>query len=343
MAPGRSVAIIGCGKFAYSVLARHLAALEPHFLRGAYDIEGNRALSLCKRYMGAYATISLDEIMRDDSVSSVYIASNHATHAMYAVECIRRGKGVHIEKPHAVSESQLDNLIGAMLESPDVPVVMGYNRPRSPHMRKIKDALRTESGPTSLNWFIAGHAIDESHWYFSTGEGGRVLGNMCHWLDASITLIGRSSFYPCIIRPASAPGSQNDFVLGIECADGSLVSIAFSAKGHTFEGVREVLNAQRGSTLVNMRDFEETRVEAGQSRDRHRTRYRNHGHFENVKNSHLVLSRARNSGESPEGVLASGLLSLGARRALTSGRAVAAHLPAVLTPDVRTDELLSWA
>lgn len=210
-------------------------------------------------------------------------------------------------------------------------------------MRAIAESLADESGPTTLNWFIAGHEIDDSHWYFAPEEGGRVLGNMCHWLDASISLLGREAFFPCTIRPASRPGSRNDFALAIECSDGSLVSIAFSAKGHTFEGVREVLNGQRGSSLFMMRDFKETRIEAGQSRSRLRTAYRSHGHKENVDHSYNALRDGASgpAGEEPIAVLASGLLSLAARRALDTGSIIDVSLPREVNERVTSSKLMS--
>lgn len=343
--PSRQVAIVGCGKFAYSVVARHLAQFDRDYLRATFDIDARRALSLCRAYKGAYATDVFDTVLDDEAVTAVFIASNHASHAPYAIASIERGKGVHIEKPQAVTIDQLDRLVHAMVSNPAVPVVMGYNRPRSPHFHRVERALGAESGPTTLNWFIAGHAIDDSHWYFSPEEGGRVLGNMCHWLDASIALIGLDPFFPCKIRPASPPDGRNDFILGIECSDGSLVSIAFSAKGHTFEGVREVLNAQRGSTLAMMRDFEETRIEAGMSRSRLRTAFRSHGHSENVKNSYLALCGAEGEGQAstPRAVLASGLLTLAAREALESGRTVEVELPGSVSADMGTADLIQYA
>ena len=40
-----------------------------------------------------------------------------------------------------------------------------------------------------INWFIAGHAIDEDHWYYKDEEGGRILGNLCHWTILLFSLL----------------------------------------------------------------------------------------------------------------------------------------------------------
>ena len=51
------------------------------------------------------------DIIDDPQIDLIYIASNHYTHAEYAIEALNKGKSVHIEKPHVVNESQLDRLI----------------------------------------------------------------------------------------------------------------------------------------------------------------------------------------------------------------------------------------
>jgi len=174
-----------------------------------------------------------------------------------------------------------------------------------------------------LAWFIAGHMIPEGHWYFSESEGGRVLGNLCHWLDASMQLVGEERMFPCTVIPSSRPESKSDFALTIACADGSLVTISFSAKGETFEGVREVLNAHRGDCLILLRDFEETRIHVGPRKRVHRTRFRDHGHAANILNSYRRgVVRGADIGEPMSYVLNSGWLAIAARQALESGEAV---------------------
>lgn len=321
----RTVAIVGCGKFAYSVIAHHMHHHRSQFLRWSLDVDRPKARSLTDRYGGTFATDQVAHIINDPAVDLVYISSNHASHAQYAAEFIAAGKAVHIEKPHAVTIDQLRHLTTAMRDYPEVPVFLGFNRPRSRHFNLAAHALGSEPGPIMINWFIAGHEIAADHWYFAAEEGGRVLGNLCHWLDLSLQLVGSEGMFPCTIVPSSPPGSDNNFVLTIQCADGSLVAITFSAKGHTFEGVRELMNGHRGSTLAVLRDFKETRIEAGSSRKVYRSQYRDHGHRANILNSYV--HRTENIGECLDYIWQSGALALAAREALETGRTT--HLDGV--------------
>src|SRR5882672_8773023 len=164
--PRRRVAIIGCGNYAYSNIAYYLSREDARFLRCAYDHTKRRAVSLCKAFGGALAVADWHEILADPQVKIVYIASNHASHAEYAIACIEAGKHVHIEKPHVVSTDQLDRLLTAMRRNPASKVFLGFNRPKSRLFRRLQSLLDKQSGPLMINWFIAGHEIPAGHWYF---------------------------------------------------------------------------------------------------------------------------------------------------------------------------------
>jgi len=321
--PARGVAIVGSGNFAYTVIAYYLKGHAKHFLRAALDVNLARACSLCRDYGGCYATTQLEDILQDKQIKLVYIASNHASHAEYAIACLDAGKDVHIEKPQAVSWEQLDRLISAQKRNSGRLVFLGYNRPRSRHFAKVLQTLHMESGPIMINWFIAGHEIPPDHWYFAEAEGGRVLGNLCHWTDLTLAMVGRENALPAAVVPVSAPGSPSDFCVGIQFADGSVAGITFSAKGHTFEGVREVLNVQKGNALISMTDFHRTRIDVMAKRHSFRTLFRDHGHKANILNSYQA-SRDRSPDRAVSAAYnrATAQLMLAVRSAIETGQRV---------------------
>lgn len=318
----RRVAIIGCGNYAFSNIAYYLKKEETSFLRCAFDTQPNRALSLCKTYDGSYALADWREILSDPWVEVVFIASNHATHAEYAVACIDAGKHVHIEKPHVVSQEQLDRLLAAMCRHPEVKVFLGFNRPRSSLFLQLQRFVAEETGPLMINWFIAGHEIADGHWYFAEKEGGRVLGNLSHWTDLTLHLVTTGKAFPCTIVPATPPGAKSDFMVSILFADGSCAAITFSAKGETFEGVREVLNLQKGNLLASISDFNMLAVDVADKKIRTRPFFRDHGHGQNIAHSLNAASKECVSGESPAYVEATARLFLAVRQAIEDGESV---------------------
>jgi predicted dehydrogenase len=314
----RNVALIGCGNYAYSNIAYYLSKARRPFLRAAFDTNHSRALSLCKEYGGAYATSDWQAIISDPHVKLVFIASNHASHADYAIACIEAGKHVHIEKPHVVSHQQLDRLTTAMRHHPESKVYLGFSRPRSYLYQRLRAAADKQSGPLMINWFVAGHEIADGHWYFDEAEGGRVLGNLCHWTDLTLHLVSMECAFPCRIVSATVNGAKSDFAVSIMFGDGSTASITFSAKGHTFEGVREILNLHRGDLLANLADFHNLTLDVVENKTRINLRHRDHGHGANIRHSLKGLLEGH-SGEDATYVAATAKLFLAVREAIERG------------------------
>jgi predicted dehydrogenase len=226
---GAHVGLIGCGNFAFSNIAYYLTKYYGPVLRGCMDVDIHRSASLAQRYGLAYYTDGVDKIFDDPLIDLVYVASNHASHADYAVKAIEAGKAVHIEKPHIVNACQLDRLCDAMRQHQG-RVTLGFNRPHSRIGRTIAESLHSQTGAAMLNWFVAGHAIDPDHWYFHEAEGGRVLGNLCHWTDFVYQMVQPESRHPIRINPTRAERSDCDIAVTYTLAMGRLPSSHFLPK-----------------------------------------------------------------------------------------------------------------
>lgn len=315
---GGHVGLIGCGNFAFSNIAYYLKKNYGQVIRGAMDIDIHHAVSLYKEYDLRYYTVNAEEVISDPAIDLFYIASNHASHAEYAIQALRAGKSVHIEKPHVVCEDQLRRLCSTMVQFGG-KVNLGFNRPYSRIGRLIKRYLDMESGPTMFNWFIAGHEIAPDHWYFKEKEGGRVLGNLCHWTDFILRLVPPEHRYPITITPMRGHKSDCDIAVSYLFGDGSIAAITFSAKGHTFEGVRERFAAHRGNVLISMDDFKELYIEVIQKKHHPFQIYREHGHEECIKRGYGMVrpfKKCDNPGYSVRYVWETGDLFLKTKKAL---------------------------
>ena len=74
-----------------------------------------------------------------------------------------------------------------MKENPNVPVFLGFNRPRTYLYKKLISYVDKEQGPTFMNWFIAGHELSLDHWYFKKMKEDNYR-NICHWTDILLRL-----------------------------------------------------------------------------------------------------------------------------------------------------------
>lgn len=316
-----SVGIIGCGDFAYTTIAYFLYKKYGPVIRGVTDIDPARASSLCRAYRVGYYTETAEELINDPAIKIIYIASNHASHANYAVKCLEAGKSVHIEKPHVVNEDQLKLLCEAMSNFPG-KVFLGFNRPKSQFGRAIKDALQSQSGPSVMNWFMVGQPIAPDHWYCGSEEGGRVLGNLCHWTDFVCQMVEPERRYPILINPTRHVRPDCDIAVTFVFSDGSIAAITFSSLGEVFEGVREIFSAQRGDILVFMRSFELLEIEHGHNKQRWKPWFRDHGHEHNILSSYEKTMNPSQPGEDLSYVFETAELFLKTREALEKNQQV---------------------
>jgi predicted dehydrogenase len=314
----RKIGIIGCGNFSFSNIAYYLSKEDKNFLLCTYDKNPSRSISLCRTYNGKIAYNNISDFINDKDLKLVYISSNHSTHATYAIECINAGKDVHIEKPTVVSYEQLEKLSQVINLNPKVKIFQGFNRPKSKLYLKLKNYLNSESGPLMINWFVAGHEIPNDHWYFDETEGGRILGNLCHWTDLTLELIGYKNAFPCKIKNSTPHNSKSDFVISIEFADKSCAAITFSAKGHSFEGVKEILNIHKGNLIGTLKDFHVLNLDIINKKINKKLMYRDHGHRANIINSYNSSLNNVTDGVPLSYLVASSLLALKVKESVDS-------------------------
>lgn len=286
--PNQSVGIIGCGNYSFSNIAYFLNKRFGRVIGACMDIDIHRAASLSNYFKVPFYTDNGEELINHKQIRMIFIASNHASHAEYAIKALLNGKDVYIEKPHVVTEDQLVRLFGAMKKSTG-KVFLGFNRPVSRFGKIIYEYLSQEPGAGMYNWFVNGHLIDPDNWYFKPGEGGRILGNLCHWTDFVLRLV-KEKTYPITIHPTRAEKGDGNIIVSYSFGDETLAVISFSSKGHTFEGVREKFSAHKGNCLIAMDDFKNMTIEISDVKKKYFNLYRDQGHQVNIVSAFEAVS-----------------------------------------------------
>ena len=151
------VALIGCGL----VGRKRLQLLPPGTVTVACDLQRARAGQVAALSAGCLATDSVDETVRSERVDVVMIATVNASLAPLALQAVRQGKHVLIEKPGAVTVRELQELATAAAES-RVQVRIGYNHRYHPACLRAVEIVR--SGVLGPILFVRGRY----------GQGGRV-------------------------------------------------------------------------------------------------------------------------------------------------------------------------
>lgn len=284
------IALIGCGQFQFSTIAYFLSRSWTQRIKYCFDIEKTRERRLARVYGLVNDPGSVSTIINDPDISLVYIASNHASHTAYALEVLESGKNVYIEKPISVEMTEFRKLRSAM-EVSSGKVYIGYNRPHSAHVRKLKewfystnqDALKTK---LTFNAFVSAHVIDADHWYRYVDEGTRICGNVGHWIDLYIHILGwrgeLPSSYEIAISSADPVVPDDDINLSIVSANGDLASITVTSRSEPPLGIEETISLQFGNVIGSVQDFKKTHAWVGTTKKTFKTRFKDVGHQRSV-------------------------------------------------------------
>jgi len=229
------VGFLGAGNFATATLLPALAADARFAPRGVYTPSGLSACDVAERNGFAFCAGSPDEVVGDPDTSAVVIATRHASHAALAVQALTAGKTVFVEKPMAMTENELDEVVAAQRESHGL-LTVGFNRRFAPHVRKMVAALARRSSPANIVVRVNAGAIPATHWTQRPEEGGgRIVGELCHFIDLAACLAGAppSRVFAMSADPQKSPLLTDNLSVQLSFADGSIATLVYTAAGDT--------------------------------------------------------------------------------------------------------------
>jgi predicted dehydrogenase len=82
-------------------------------LRAICDVDLDKARLLAARYANVQVVASMDELLADDDIAAVVVATPNAFHKDLAIAAMRAGKDVLLEKPMAMNVGECDEIIAA--------------------------------------------------------------------------------------------------------------------------------------------------------------------------------------------------------------------------------------
>lgn len=244
------IGLIGAGAFARSVLLPGLQAAGFTDFVAVSSASGLSAASLVERGLFRRAAESAEDLIDDPDVGVVVIATPHNTHAELTARALKAGKHVFCEKPLALDFDDLAMVEEAWRASGRV-LMVGFNRRYSPAIAAAREAL-TGTGPLMMSYRVNAGPIPEGHWYNDRRQGGRLLGEVCHFIDTCCALVDDipvTSVYAASSGQGEALlDSDVSVLLGFE--DGSQASIVYASGGHASTPKERLEVLGRGHTVL---------------------------------------------------------------------------------------------
>ena len=233
-----NIAFIGIGSFAEGMHIPNLQKLSDRYsLYAACAHNGLKVKSFAEKYHMKYGTTKPEDIFADPDVDVVLIATRHDSHAQLAMQALKAGKHVFVEKPMGVTLAEIDEIYQLYQElsgKGNAPQYMvGFNRRFSPMIQNLKKHLANRIGPVQIDYSINAGFIPAEHWTHEAG--GRIIGEGCHFIDLAQYIAGQEASG---ITGCSAGGTDSKYLqednkfIVLQFPDRSAASIRYFTTGN---------------------------------------------------------------------------------------------------------------
>ncbi len=314
-----SIGFIGAGSYAQSHLLPNIPKDANVSLKGVMTSSGTSSRSVADRFGFEFCCGDERELLENDEMNTVFIATRHDSHAEYVMKALKAGKHVFVEKPLCLNEEELKEILfatdphrrsqtfspadsaeekgainkeqngnpsedknAAKTQRSSVPLLMvGYNRRFSPLAKMIKKDLG--GGAMAMNYRINAGNIPPDSWIqdMETG-GGRIIGEVCHFVDF-LTFMNGSLPVSVSACAMSSPSNLKDTVqISLSYANGSIGSISYFANGDKSLPKERVEIYSNGCTAI-LEDFKEALIYSGGKSRKKKLMVQDKGQKEEVK------------------------------------------------------------
>ena len=249
------IGIVGAGNFTSSTMMPNLKKVGAD-VKYIASSGGLSSTIMAKKYGIAISTTNYQEILEDESVDLVFITTQHNTHARMVTESANAGKSVFVEKPLALSEEELTEVIKSY-ENNNVNISVGFNRRFAPLAIQMKKALGNDETPVNIIATMNAGFVPKGVWVHDMQVGGgRIIGEACHYIDLCSYLTGSNVVAVCMNAMGKNPAEDTDNAsILLKYQNGSTAVINYFANGsksYSKERV-EVYSQERTMVMDNWR------------------------------------------------------------------------------------------
>ena len=258
---GLRFGVIGAGQFARGVLLPAFARHRSVRLRAFCTSSGLTSRHAGKRYGAAYCTGDASQILEDPEIDAIIIATRHDQHARLTEQAFRHDKAVFVEKPLALSEPSLARLCSTIEAQPSVPLMVGFNRRFSPLANRCREFFAERSEPLFACYRVNAGKLPPDTWITDPVQGGgRIIGEVCHFVDMLLFLSGALPVrvYAETLASTSRHQAQDSSVtVTLTLSDGSVGVIHYLTQGapSVAKEYLEVFSGERTAILDNYRSL----------------------------------------------------------------------------------------
>lgn len=224
---GQGVAFVGFGNYAKGALLPAVLAVSGVKLTSVVTTTGLSASHASKKFGFERAATDPADAFEDPETGVVFIATRHDSHAALCTAALRKDKNVFCEKPLALTRESLADTIDAARQTKAM-LTVGFNRRFAPLLVKAKQALLPRSSPLLMSYRVNAGTVPLDSWIQRDEGGGRILGEVCHFVDAMTYL---AASLPESVYATATNAARDSVAIILRFRDGSVGTILYSSNG----------------------------------------------------------------------------------------------------------------
>ena len=247
------VGIVGLGRAGIGMHSSEVAEYPDRFaIAAACDHAKERLENLPDRFKGAKLYTDYGEMLKDDNVELISIATRHPEHVPMALQALEAGKYVNIDKPYALNNREMAMLAEADKKYPGKLFLRHNRRFEAPFQKAMKLIATGVLGEiNTVKLYRSVGYCRRNDWMTMTEFGGGLFTNWGpHIIDQALQYLDS----PVVdlwanIRSVISIGDGDDHIkLLLKAANGRVADIEISG-AHTLPGRELEVQGSRGTLI----------------------------------------------------------------------------------------------
>ncbi len=259
-----TLGVIGAGNYVKTMLLPHIQNMEKITLAAIATATGTSAVYTGEKFGFETATTEPAKVLDDEKINALLIGTRHNLHSSFIIRGLKNNKHVFCEKPMALNKDELHDIIKAHNESKG-SVMIGYNRRFAPLMEKLKFSLNPQI-PMVMSYIVNAGFMAKDSWYQDPEQGGgRIIGEVCHFVDVFQYLTDdyvQEVFAKCVSDTRADQTEQDNVIISLKTSRGSVGEIIYTAYGDR-QYPKERIQVFNGGTTCFLDNFKSLKIYKG--------------------------------------------------------------------------------
>jgi predicted dehydrogenase/threonine dehydrogenase-like Zn-dependent dehydrogenase len=252
---------IGSGNYAQKFLIPLFAGNKEVRLNSISSAKGLSSVNVTRKNKFEKILDDPDNAFTDEENNLIIISTRHDTHSNYVIKSLKSGKNVFVEKPLCLRREELEEINKQYKDGKSI-LMVGFNRRFSRLTLETKKYFDNRNYPIVVNYRINSGKIEKSSWIQDIEVGGgRIIGELCHFIDFANYIIDKKplSVYSLGIKSNKEIILTDTLVTTIEYDDGSIASISYLSNGNKLLA-KEYIEIFGGGISGVINDFKNCRI-----------------------------------------------------------------------------------